>query len=96
MSSPLSTGLAWDVANPLWAQSINPIIVAPVNNSFILSNIKLKAGINVINHGLGKLMIGWIISDINGAATIYRSAPLNAMTLTLTSSAAVTVNLEVF
>jgi hypothetical protein len=96
MSQPLSQGLPWETANVIWAQSLNPIIANPSNNTYFLNQIKLKSGVNVINHGLGRLLNGWIITDINAAATIYRSAPLNNLTLTLTSSAAATVNIEVF
>ena len=48
------------------------------------------------NHGLQQTMQGWMITDINAAATVYRSQPLNDKTLTLTSSAACTVDLVVF
>lgn len=79
-----------------WAALIDPIINRAQNKSNVLQNVALINGITVVNHLLGKKMQGWIISDIQGAATIYRSAPLNDQTLTLTSSAAVTVNIEVF
>jgi hypothetical protein len=53
-------------------------------------------GTTIINHGLGKMQQGWFIVDINGAATIYRSQPLNDKTLILNSSAAVIVSIGVF
>ena len=56
----------------------------------ILQNIALNNGVTAVNHILGKQKQGWSLSDIQGAATIYRSAPFNAATLTLTSNAAVT------
>ncbi len=96
MAVPLPTGIEWDQASNLWATTLNPILVNPLNSIIILKNIALINGATIINHGLGRLMQGWIIIDVNGAATIYRSAPLNPSTLTLTSNAAVTVTLGVF
>lgn len=96
MSAQLSSNLPWELANNLWAQSLNPIIASPLSSASFLLNIPLINGTNIIQHKLGRLMQGWFISDVNGAATIYRSAPMNNLTLTLTSSAAVTVNIGVF
>ena len=92
----LSHKLEWEKANDLWAASLNPILSNPINNSVIIKNVVLQVGSNTINHGLGHAITGWQIIDINGVATIYRSAPMNNLTLTLTSSANVTVSLEVF
>lgn len=96
MPSPLSHNLPWELANQKWAQSINPVLANPLSSGSILNGITLINGETVINHGLGRLMQGFLITDINGAATIYRSQPMNAQTLSLTSSAVVTVSIEVF
>lgn len=96
MATPLSSKLEWAFANPIWASTLNPIIASPLSSSSLLLKVPLNSGITVINHQLGRKMLGWWIVDINGAATIYRSQPLNDKTLTLTSNAAVTVNLGVF
>lgn len=79
-----------------WAAILDPIVGNPCTNPSLLTGVKLINGATVINHGLGQKMQGWKIVDIDGAATIYRSAPISALTLTLISSAAVTVSLEVF
>ncbi len=79
-----------------WAAIINPVLTNAANNSNLLTGIALINGVTVVNHLLGRMMQGWSIVDINGAATIYRSQPLNNLTLTLTSNAAVTVAIEVF
>lgn len=79
-----------------WASQINPIINNALVQGQILTDISLANGVTTINHKLGRKMIGWYIVDITGAATVYRSQPLNALTLTLTSNAAVTVALWVF
>lgn len=96
MGSALSSKLEWPIANPLWATVLNPVIANPLNSIQILPNIALKNGVTIINHGLGRLMQGWVLTDLQGAASIYRSAALNALTLTLTSNAAVTCSIGVF
>lgn len=79
-----------------WATEIDPVITNPSNQAILLKNINLNNGVTVVNHKLGRLPQGWRIVDITGAATIYRSAAFNNLTLTLTSNAAVTIALEVF
>jgi len=92
----LSTKLPWDLANTKWASELNPVLNNPITNPSLLTNISLVSGANIINHKLGRTPLGWFITDINGAATIYRSAAFNNLTLTLTSSAAVTINLAIY
>lgn len=53
-------------------------------------------GDNVINHLLGSTPVGWYLTDIQGAQTVYRSSPFNPLTLTLTASGPVVVSLAVF
>lgn len=79
-----------------WKVQLDPVLTNPMNDVSILTNVSLRNGVTVVNHLLGHMMNGWFITDINGAATIYRSAGLNDKTLTLTSNAAVTVNIGVF
>lgn len=79
-----------------WASQIDPLLARPTNNGSLLTGIKLITGVNVINHKLGRIMQGWIITDIDAAITAYRSAPLNNLTLTLTCSGPATASIEVF
>ncbi len=79
-----------------WATDIDPVLQNPIVNGLLLKNVALINGVNVINHKLGRMQQGWILIDINGAAQVYRSAPLGPLTLTLTSNAVVTVSLYVF
>ena len=79
-----------------WAAQLNPLLDNPLSSAILLEGVSLNNGVTVVNHLLGRQMQGWFIVDINGAATVYRSAPMNNKTLTLTSSAAVTVNIGVF
>lgn len=79
-----------------WKSILDPVLANPMTNMGILKNINLVTGNNVINHLLGQIQQGWIITDIQGVADIYRSAPFNNLTLTLNSSSAVTVSIGVF
>jgi uncharacterized membrane-anchored protein len=79
-----------------WAGILNPFMANPSLNNNLLTGVALANGVTVINHLLGRTPLGWRIVDINGAATVYRSAPFSKLTLTLTSSAAVTASIEVF
>lgn len=79
-----------------WASQLNPLLASSTSNPTILPGVVLKSGANVINTTQGSKTQGWFIADIDAPATIYRSAPLNNLTLTLTSSAAATVTLVLF
>lgn len=86
-----------------WKSILDPVIETtnqlqdlPLNQMVVIDNVVLAIGNNVINHGLGRVPTGWIIMDINAAATIYRSAAFNVTTLTLNSSAIATIRLGVF
>ncbi len=88
--------LPLDMMQNKWAAEINPVLSNPMTNPGILKNIQLVIGSNTINHLLGKTMQGWFVVDQNAVASLYRSQPLNNLTLTLTSDAVVTVSLAVF
>lgn len=79
-----------------WAAQINPLLSQPLNNGLILKNISLINGTTVVNHLLGRNLQGWFLVDSDAAATIYRSAPKNNLTLTLTSDAALLADIFVF
>lgn len=79
-----------------WATQLEPLLSFPPNNGLLIKNLALVTGANSINHKLQRLPQGWMIIDQNAVATFYRSQPLNNLTLTLTSSATVTVSLWVF
>lgn len=85
-----------DQRDTKWKSEIDPLLANTLNNCSILKDVNLITGVTVINHRLGHTMNGWFIVDIQGAAQIYRSAPFNNLTLTLTSDADVTCSLGVF
>lgn len=81
-----------------WAAALNPVIANSITQGLQLTGVKLISGTTVINHRLARNMLGWFITDVDGAASIYKpgTAPFNAKTLTLISNAAVTANLWVY
>lgn len=79
-----------------WASQLNPLLASLFIQGALLTNVNLINGVTIINHYLGKQMSGWLIVDQNASANVFRSAPLNSQTLTLTSNAATTVSLWVF
>lgn len=88
--------LPYDQMQIKWASEIDPILRNQLLQGILLQNVPIVSGVNVINHKLGRNQVGYIITDINAAATIYRSQPLNNLTLTLTSDAACVVSLWCF
>lgn len=82
-----------------WATLINPVINNPANNSLILRDVTLISGTTQVNHKLGRKLIGWKIIRQRAAADIFDTQDTNQMpdlTLSLVSSALVSVDLEVF
>lgn len=79
-----------------WKSKLDPLFSNPFINGRQLSNVSLNNGQTVIPHGLSGPPQGWIITDVNGSAQIFRSAPFDNKNLTLTSNAAVIVSLWVY
>lgn len=98
MSLPIFQGGTpeFNLMQTQWASNLDPLLKNPMSNGNFVNGVVLASGSNVINHKLGRTPQGWMITDRNGAATVYRSAAFNPLTLTLTASAAVTVTLYVF
>jgi len=97
MSLPKQLPLA--LMQTQWATQLDPVINNPLVNGRLVSNIQLSNGTTVINHKLGRKLIGWFITGIDGAATVYDNQATNQtpqLTLSLTSNAAVTASLWVF
>lgn len=79
-----------------WATQINPVLGNPLLKGNLLRGLALNTGANVINHLLSRKQQGWVLTDATGTATLYRSAPFNTLTLELTASAPITVDLLVY
>lgn len=91
----LPLGLSLTQTQTQWSAQLNPLLSNTLFHGRLLT-FALINGTVTISHGLSSMMQGFIQTDITGAATYYRSQPLNSQTLTLTSNAAVTVTLWVF
>jgi hypothetical protein len=79
-----------------WASKLDPVLKDPMSRGVFLKNVSIVSGANVINHLLSRTLQGWIVTDINAAVTLYRSAPKNDLTLTLTASGTAVVDLFVY
>ena len=82
-----------------WRSILNPFLSNPSLQSVILPNIVLVEGANIINHTLGRVLTGWRPVRVRASATLYDtqdSNPTPDLTLMLTASAGVTLDLEVF
>lgn len=82
-----------------WATAIDPVLVNPLVQGRLVQGVVLTAGDNVINHKLGRALIGWMIVRNNASVTFYDKQDSNAManlTLVLNASGAATVSLWVF
>ncbi len=88
--------LPWALAETRWAEILTPVINLPPNKGILLQGVKLINGTTVINHKLGRIQQGYIITDQNASANIYKNASFNNLTLSLASNAAVTVSLWMF
>lgn len=82
-----------------WASQLDPLLKLPLSDSLILKGVVLATGTNVVNHKLGRKLQGWTLVRQRAAGSVYDTQDSNstpALTLTLTSSAAMTVDLLVF
>lgn len=70
-------------------QALNPILSNPLTYGNIVT-AKLVAGPNVINHGLGRLLQGWIpVRQMGANGALYDTA-VDTQSITIVSSAAYT------
>ncbi len=95
----LSPHLPWELANPRWAASLNPLLSNPLTDGLILPGVLLATGSNVINHKLGRKLQGYFVILKNANITVYDTQTTNQTpeaTLKLVASGAGTVSLYVF
>lgn len=99
MAGNLSSKLPWDLANPKWSATLNPVLANPLVNGQLAGPFVLVVGDNVLNHRLGRTLQGWIVVLNNAAVTFYDKQATNQypnLTLVLNASGAATVTLYVF
>lgn len=83
-----------------WAALIEPTLSLPQVNSVLLQSVDLVSGSNIVNHKLGRRLVGWQVTRMRDAfSEIYDTQDSNTMpdlTLNLNSSVDVTVDLLVW
>lgn len=99
VAGDLSPRLSWELANPKWAATLNPVVANPLVQGVLLSGIPVVTGTNVINHKLGRKLQGYVVVLNSAAVTFYDSQAINqhpSLTLILNASGAATISLYVF
>jgi hypothetical protein len=76
-------------------EAFRPLTTNELLDGHLLKSVALASGSNLIAHRLDRAPVGWIIVRRNGAATVHELA-VDSRHLTLSASAAVTVDLYVF
>lgn len=95
----LASKLPWELANPRWASTLNPMLANPITQGNVLAGLVLETGDNIINHGLGDTLQGYVIIMNSAPATFYDKQRTNQkpnLTLILNASGPTTVSLYVF
>lgn len=93
----LPTQLPLTLMQTQWKSQIDPLLANPIFPGILLSNISMTGSQPlVINHLLSRKMQGWFVVDNMADAVIWRTQPLNAITLTLEASADTIISLWVF
>lgn len=78
---------------------LNPFLTNPFLFGRLLTDVALVSGDNIINHGLNRVLQGWVLVRVKAVAVIYdnqNSNTQNDTTLILNSDGTYTVNLYVF
>jgi hypothetical protein len=79
--------------------AVTPILGKEILDSEILHGVVLSSGANTVDHKLGRDLVGWVVTRINAAITIFDTQatnPLPHKNLKLTTSGAAIVDLLVF
>lgn len=95
--SQLSSKLPWELAQTKWSSTINPFLALPILNGNQITSIDLVATTpKPINHLLGRMPQGWILTDNTANAVIWRAQDFNQFSIVLESSANTTISFWVF
>jgi hypothetical protein len=77
-----------------WKQQLDPVLANLLLDGLTLNNIVLTANTPATyNHSLGRQQRGYIITYQNANAAVWVTQAFNSKTITLESSANVTLNL---
>lgn len=75
--------------------NLQTLISESPSGGIFITGTTLKTGSNIISQNLTRVPVGFIITDITSASTIYRAAWDNA-TITLVASAPTKISLYLF
>ena len=84
---------------PRWKSTLDPLLAGPLARARVIENVAVVSGVNVVNHGLGRKLTGYVVILSTAAATFYdlqSTNPTTALTLELVASAPAVVSLLVF
>ena len=79
-----------------WKSILDPVVANPIVKGQAVNGIALTTAATTVPIKLGRTQQGWFITDINAAATVFRTGDFNSDNMVLTASASCTVNLWVF
>ena len=90
--------IPWDMAQTRWAADIDPVLNNLLVQGQLLTNIQLINGVNVVNHKLGRQILGWFLVSPKSAAVVFEAPeqPNPTLTLTLNSNASISTGIWVF
>lgn len=97
MSLPLNLPL--DQLQTRWKSEIDPVLANLLVQGRLVTGVSLLSGVNVINHGLGRPLVGWLAVGQSAASALYDSQAVNPQkqsTLILNSANPCTVSIWFF
>jgi len=80
-------------------RTLNPVFDTPILAGNLLQSVPLVVGSNIVNHKLGRNLIGWMLTRQRSLANIYDNQDNNTMpstSLILISDANVTIDIYCF
>lgn len=87
---------SFDLFQNQWKSILDPVVANPITQGLQLSAVALTTAATTVPHTLGRTQQGWFITDINAAATVFRTGDFNKDNMVLTASAACTVAIWVY
>jgi Tfp pilus assembly protein PilN len=93
----LSPKLPWELAQTKWSSTLNPFLAMPIFNGNMVTGINLLANKpQAINHLLGRMPQGWILTDNTANTVVWRTQDFNQFSITLEATANTTISIWVF
>lgn len=95
MNLPLNLSL--QATQTQWSAALNPVLANAILKGNPIGQVVLVANTpKTFGHGLSRDPQGFIVTDINAAAIVYRTQPFNSSTLTIEATANVTIDILVY